>query len=595
MALLADRRHALRFSSALLLLTLASACARPDPPPAPESSKALGDKSAVTAGSKPMAPVKAIDQLTSGSPVYGSLTSSDRAFTDGTYFDVWPYAGTAGEQVTFTLESDDFDTYLILRLMRSSGMDDAEEVGTDDDSAGNLNSTLTLTLPETGTYAVIANSVSAGVQGAYLLSASSSGASTRPPVDVSGVQPIAVNEVVSGALAGGDRTIGDGVYADLYTFDVPSGSLITTAVRSSEFDAMLHLGRIVDGDIVTLASDDDSAGGTDARAEWRVEEAGTYVVVASSFAAGTTGSYAIAVSVTRPIDYAARYPGGGDPDGRYALLVGIDDYPGTESDLPSSVDDVEVFRQMLVDQLGFAESNIVSITDQEAFRDHVIHAFERHLGQAGPNGAAVFYYSGHGTQLDENLGSDVEPDGKDEALYIWGNDFRGSALVDEEIGALADRLATDRVLVVLDACHSGTGTRGAGGQYPIKEVNFADIEASTDLPLTLVSNKGTGGVGDPNNDIAGGPSGHLLLSAAASNEYALASHEEWPGIGRKASVFTYYLTQAIATMGTGATWEQIMDDVRPKTANYSAAQDNAQTAQLEGVAGTMTVADFLGL
>jgi hypothetical protein len=38
-----------------------------------------------------------------------------------------------------------------------------------------------------------------------------------------------------------------------------------------------------------------------------------------------------------------------------------------------------------------------------------------------------------------------------------------------------------------------------------------------------------------------------------------------------------------------------MDDVRPKTANYSAAQDNAQTAQLEGVAGTMTVADFLGL
>lgn len=595
MALLADRRHTLRFSSALLLVALASACARPDPPPVPESPKALGDKSAVTAGSKPMAPVKAIDQLTAGSPVYGSLTSSDRTFTDGTYFDVWPYAGTAGEQVTFTLESDDFDTYLILRLMRSSGLDDAEEVGTDDDSAGDLNSTLTLTLPETGTYAVIANSVSAGVQGAYLLSASSSGASTRPPVDVSGAQPIAVNEVVSGALAGGDRTIGDGVYADLYTFDVPSGSLITTAVRSGEFDAMLHLGRIVDGDVVTLASDDDSAGGTDARAEWRVEEGGTYVVAASSFAAGTTGSYVIAVSVTRPIDYAARYPGGGDPDGRYALLVGIDDYPGTESDLPSSVDDVEVFRQMLVEQLGFAESNIVSITDQEAFRDHVIHAFERHLGQAGPNGAAVFYYSGHGTQLDENLGSDVEPDGKDEALYIWGNDFRGSALVDEEIGALANRLDTDRVLVVLDACHSGTGTRGAGGQYPIKEVNFADIEATTDLPLTLVSNKGTGGAGDPNNDIAGGPSRHLLLSAAASNEYALASHEEWPGIGRKASVFTYYLTQAIAAMGTGATWEQIMDDVRPKTANYSAAQDNSQTAQLEGVAGTTTVADFLGL
>lgn len=589
-------RPSLRFLSALLLAVafLVPACSSPEPPAEP--TKAIGDKTSVDPAAKPLAAVKALDQLAAGTTVSGTLTASDRTFIDKTSFDVWPYAGTAGEQVTFTLTSDDFDTYLIVRLLRSATLEDAVDVASDDDSAGNMNSTVTVTLPETGTYAVIANSVAPGAQGTYRLSAASNTPSTRPQVDSSGLQPIAVNSVVTGSLASGDRQLADGVFADLYTFDVQAGSLITTVVRSTEFDALLYIGRIVNGDIITLASDDDSGGGLDARAEWRVEEGGTYVIAATSVAA-VTGNYITAVGITPPVDYAARYPTGGDPNGKYALLVGIDDYPGTGSDLPSSVDDVMVFRQMLVEQLGFPEENIRMITDQEAFRDHVITAFQRHLGQAGPNGAAVFYYSGHGTQLDENLGTDVETDGKDEAIYIWGNEFEGSVLVDEEIGALANRLATDRVLVVLDACHSGTGTRGAGGDFPIKEVNFADIKATTQIPLTVVSSKDAPAP-DPNNvnnDIVNGPAGHLLLSAAASSEYALASSEVWPEVGRKASVFTYYLYRAMTELGTGATWEQIMEDVRPKTSNYSAAKDNSQTVQLEGQAGRMTVAEFFGL
>jgi Caspase domain len=585
-------------SPLLVSLLMVSACT-----PAAEApqtpTKAVGDKSGVQEGTKPLASVKAIDQLTAGSYVTGTLTSSDRQFKDDTYFDVWPYSGTAGEEVTFTQTSDNFDTYLIVRLLNSASLDDAVEVASDDDSAGDLNSTLTVTLPETGTYAVIANAAVANAQGAYRLSASSNTASSRPSVSSTGLMPIQTNSVVSGSLASGDRTLSEGAYADMYTFEAQSGALITTDVSSSDFDAMVYIGRVVNGDIVTLTSDDDSAGGTNARAEWRVEEGGEYVVAASAFEGGLTGPYMVSVNLTRPIDYAARYPGGGDPNGRYAVLVGIDDYPGTGSDLPSSVDDVIVFREMLIADLGFSEENIVTITDQEAYRDHIISAFERHLGQAGPGGSAVFYYSGHGTQLDENVGSDVEADGKDEAIYVWGTDFRGSVLIDEEIGALANRLATTRVLVVLDACNSGTGTRGGGGAFPIKEVRYEDIKSTTDIPMTVVSNKGMagapGGPNDDNNDIVNGPRGHVLLGAAADSESALASSEEWPEIGRKASVFTYYLTQSIKTMGTGATWVQIMNDVRPKTANYSAAKDNSQTVQLEGVAGTQSIAEFFGM
>ena len=318
----------------LLALLLVPACNAPAPPPAPV--KVVGDKSAVAAGAKAIAPVKAIDQLTSGQPVTGTLTPTDRQFDDKTSFDIWPYAGTAGEQVTITLVSDDFDTFLILRLLRGNTLEGAVDVGFDDDSAGDLNSTLTVTLPETGTYAVIVNSVAAGAQGSYqLVAASGSPSQARPQVDSSGIQPLAVNSVVNGSLASSDRQLADEVYADLYTFDVAAGTLITTVVRSTEFDAMLYLGRIVNGELLTIASDDDdSGGGLDSRAEWRVEEGGTYIVAASSVAANTSGQYIVAVGITNPIDYASRYPTGGDPNARYALLVGIDDYPSTGSDLP---------------------------------------------------------------------------------------------------------------------------------------------------------------------------------------------------------------------------------------------------------------------
>ena len=124
-------------------------------------------------------------------------------------------------------------------------------------------------------------------------------------------------------------------------------------------------------------------------------------------------------------------------------------------------------ERALVERFGFDPANVVTLTDSDATRQNIAQGFAQHLGQAGPNGVAVFFYSGHGTQIGENIGLtgslDPEPRGEgDEAIYIYGHDSQSSVILDEELGYLIETIDAGRTLVVVDACFSGEITRGPG-------------------------------------------------------------------------------------------------------------------------------------
>ncbi|MBE9080368.1 PPC domain-containing protein [Romeria aff. gracilis LEGE 07310] len=78
--------------------------------------------------------------------------------------DLHRFDGTEGEAVSISLESQDFDTYLLL-----SGPDGEVIDSNDDISADNLNSKLELTLPQSGSYRVFVTSVEYEGQGSYEL------------------------------------------------------------------------------------------------------------------------------------------------------------------------------------------------------------------------------------------------------------------------------------------------------------------------------------------------------------------------------------------------------------------------------------------
>lgn len=68
--------------------------------------------------------------------------------------DVYSFEGEAGQAMTIDLESEDFDTVLLLR-----GPDD-EILTSNDDFGRNFNSRIVIELPETGTYSAVATSFS---------------------------------------------------------------------------------------------------------------------------------------------------------------------------------------------------------------------------------------------------------------------------------------------------------------------------------------------------------------------------------------------------------------------------------------------------
>src|SRR5207253_1764991 len=105
------------------------------------------------------------------------------------------------------------------------------------------------------------------------------------------------------------------------------------------------------------------------------------------------------------------------------------------------------------------------LIDQQATRQAVIDGFRAHLGRARAGDVVLFYYSGHGSQ--EGAPPEFwrfEPDRLDETLVCWDSRMPGRFdLADKELAQLIAEVAEPgpHVLVVLDCCHSGSGTRAA--------------------------------------------------------------------------------------------------------------------------------------
>ncbi len=95
----------------------------------------------------------------------GQLQIGDATLpNDGSLFDTYAFEGQAGQMVTITLESGEFDTYVI--VVDASGTALAQN---DDISEGNTNSHLRFRLPYSGRYQIIVNSYDKTGLGRYTL------------------------------------------------------------------------------------------------------------------------------------------------------------------------------------------------------------------------------------------------------------------------------------------------------------------------------------------------------------------------------------------------------------------------------------------
>ncbi|MDB5222061.1 MAG: hypothetical protein JWN83_728 [Chitinophagaceae bacterium] len=156
---------------------------------------------------------------------------------------------------------------------------------------------------------------------------------------------------------------------------------------------------------------------------------------------------------------------------KLALIVAISKYPASSGwgEL-SSLNDVKLIKDALLHQ-GFKEQNITVITDKQATLAGISTAMDQYLVQkAQPGDIAVFHFSGHGQQIEDDNGD--EGDGLDESFipYDAPAEFRPGPdkhfrddLLGQKLSQLRTKLGDKgNLLVIIDACHSGTMTRGGG-------------------------------------------------------------------------------------------------------------------------------------
>lgn len=147
-----------------------------------------------------------------------------------------------------------------------------------------------------------------------------------------------------------------------------------------------------------------------------------------------------------------------------ALLVGINAYKNfPRNPTPGAEEDAVETKQLIEQRYGFAESEIKLLLGPEATAGRIVSEFRAWLiGQTRPGDRVFFLYSGHGTRVKDDNGD--EADGEDEALAAYDADRVGGRLIrDDVFNQLISELSGRMVVMVFDACHSGTITRAAVG------------------------------------------------------------------------------------------------------------------------------------
>lgn len=107
----------------------------------------------------------AAGNLALGQELNASLAQGDETISSGEFTDFYNFEGRRGQRLVFDMTSSEFDTYLSLQYP-SGGQED------NDDRAGGetTDSRLVVTLPEDGTYRLMATSYQPGESGAYRIS-----------------------------------------------------------------------------------------------------------------------------------------------------------------------------------------------------------------------------------------------------------------------------------------------------------------------------------------------------------------------------------------------------------------------------------------
>lgn len=199
---------------------------------------------------------------------------------------------------------------------------------------------------------------------------------------------------------------------------------------------------------------------------------------------------------------------------KWALVVGIETYQlSNVSPAEYAVRDAQAVEKHLL-ALGFEKDHIIELLGNNATRASIrdsVHRLQRNISDS-ETGATVFvYFSGHGA-----------PDVQSDTSYIvpWDGDpadLPETGIRLSEFYKNLDLIPASHVIIVLDACFSGSG-KGAGSVFGVGKRPLVVKVKEESLPH---------------------PGKMVVLSAARGDEMA------GPDSTKKHGLFTYYLLKGL--------------------------------------------------
>jgi len=222
--------------------------------------------------------------------VTGNLTGSDSLYPDTTYYKMYQFTTTPGQEITIDLASSDFDPVLIVR---GEGL--AQSI-VDDDGGPGCASRVSQAFLGRGPYRILVNTtasphrqtgrftlaISQGsqhVQGRSENDCSPAGAAAASGGSQTAVIAIRVGETINGTLTSSDSLYPDNSYFKFYQFTAPAGRPVTIDLSSDDFDPVLIIrGSDLDNSIIN----DDGGPGCYSRVSRTFPSTGPYRILVNT-------------------------------------------------------------------------------------------------------------------------------------------------------------------------------------------------------------------------------------------------------------------------------------------------------------------------
>ena len=260
-----------------------------------------------------------------------------------------------------------------------------------------------------------------------------------------------------------------------------------------------------------------------------------------------------------------------------ALVITVGEYNTARTGWPriNSANDARILEPALRQQ-GFAVHIVSNPTKQE-----IINALNNLREESKPGDIALVHISAHGVGITDDNGD--ESDGFDESIVpIDAPDasklppgYRGEKhLRDDQLGELLttirERLGPQGdLLVLLDACHSGTGTRGPGGVVrgatePLRLPDFPAVNAVGEDPSVFF-------------ELLRGPALSDITVLAATQ----ANHLNYENAAQQCGSLTSAFCAVISEEKGNMTYQALFERVQSKISLIDVCYLSGQRAELE--------------